>query len=47
MLIEEKARELGIQRMGLHVFGYNEVAKHLYESIGYQYSSYNMLKNLE
>lgn len=47
LLIEEKARELGIHRMGLHVFGYNEVAKRLYESIGYRYSSYNMLKDLK
>ena len=46
-LVEEKARELGIQRMGLHVFAYNEVAKNLYEGIGYKHSSYNMLKDLE
>ena len=46
LLIEEKARELGIKRMGLHVFGYNDVAKNLYERIGYKYSSYNMLKDL-
>ena len=45
-LIEENARELGIKRIGLHVFGYNEVAKKLYERIGYKYSSYNMLKDL-
>lgn len=46
LLAEEKARELGIKRIGLHVFGYNEVAKKLYERIGYRYSSYNMLKDL-
>jgi ribosomal protein S18 acetylase RimI-like enzyme len=46
-LIEEKARELGIQRMGLHVFAYNKIAKSLYESIGYEVSSMNMLKDLE
>jgi RimJ/RimL family protein N-acetyltransferase len=47
LLIEEKARELGIKRMGLHVFGYNDVAKNLYERIGYKVSSVNMLKDLE
>lgn len=47
LLIEEKARELGIKRMGLHVFAYNKVAKSLYENIGYEVSSMNMLKDLE
>ena len=47
LLIEEKARELGVKRMGLHVFGYNNVAKNLYERIGYKVSSMNMLKDLE
>ena len=47
LLIEEKARELGIKRMGLHVFVYNDVAKNLYERIGYKVSSLNMLKDLE
>jgi len=47
LLIEEKARELGIKRMGLNVFAYNDVAKNLYERIGYKVSSMNMLKDLE
>lgn len=47
LLIEEKARELGIKRMGLHVFAYNDVARNLYERIGYKVSSLNMLKDLE
>ena len=47
LLTEEKARELGIKRMGLHVFAYNDVAKNLYERIGYKVSSMNMLKDLE
>lgn len=46
LLVEEKARELGIQRMGLHVFAHNEVAKNLYERIGYKVSSMNMHKDL-
>ncbi len=45
-LIEEKAGELGLKSIGLHVFGYNKVAKHLYESVGYEVSSLNMIKKL-
>jgi len=47
LLIEEKARELGIKRMGLNVFAYNDVAKNLYERIGYKVSTMNMLKDLD
>jgi RimJ/RimL family protein N-acetyltransferase len=45
-LIEEKARELELKSIGLHVFAYNDVAKHIYESVGYQISSLNMIKKL-
>ena len=45
-LIEEKARELGLQSIGLHVFSYNTTAKHLYESVGYEVASLNMVKKL-
>ena len=46
LLIEEKARELGLKSIGLHVFGYNTAAKNLYEGIGYETSSLNMIKKL-
>ena len=45
-LIEEKARELDLKSIGLHVFAYNKVAKNLYESMGYEISSLNMIKKL-
>jgi ribosomal protein S18 acetylase RimI-like enzyme len=45
-LIEEKARELELKSIGLHVFAHNTVAKNLYESIGYETSSLNMTKKL-
>jgi ribosomal protein S18 acetylase RimI-like enzyme len=45
-LIEEKARELELESIGLHVFAYNTVAKHLYESMGYEISSFNMIKKI-
>lgn len=46
-LIEEKARALEIRKLGLHVFGYNDVARKLYESVGYEVSSLNMIKELK
>jgi ribosomal protein S18 acetylase RimI-like enzyme len=45
-LIEAKARELGLESMGLHVFANNQVAKSLYEGMGYETKSLNMTKNL-
>ena len=45
-LIEDKARELGLKSIGLHVFGYNTVARNLYEGIGYETTSLNMIKQL-
>ena len=47
LLVEEKARELDLKSIGLHVFAYNEVARKLYENVGYKVSSFNMLKTLE
>jgi RimJ/RimL family protein N-acetyltransferase len=46
LLIEEKARELGLESLGLHVFAENKVARNLYESVGYEVSSLNMTKKL-
>jgi ribosomal protein S18 acetylase RimI-like enzyme len=45
-LIEEKARELGLKSIGLHVFGSNQIARNLYEAVGYQTTSVNMSKVL-
>jgi len=45
-LIEEKARELGLKSIGLHVFAVNNTARNLYESVGYKVSSLNMTKKL-
>jgi len=47
LLIEDKARELELKSIGLHVFAYNDVARKLYETVGYEVSSFNMLKTLE
>jgi len=47
LAIEEKARELGLKSIGLHVFAHNAVAKGLYEKIGYEVKSLNMVKELD
>jgi RimJ/RimL family protein N-acetyltransferase len=46
LLIEEKARGLGLKSLGLHVFAGNTVARNLYENVGYEISSLNMTKKL-
>lgn len=46
LLIEDKARELGLSQMGLHVFAKNSVAQGLYEKLGYEIKSLNMTKIL-
>jgi ribosomal protein S18 acetylase RimI-like enzyme len=47
LLIEEKARELRIHKIGLHVFAWNQVARSLYEGLGYETKSLNMIKDLK
>jgi len=46
LLIEERARELGLKSIELHVFAVNAVARNLYESVGYEAASLNMIKKL-
>lgn len=46
LALEDIARGMGIRRLGLHVFAYNDGARKLYESLGYRVSSLNMLKDL-
>ena len=46
LLLEEKARELGLKSLALHVFGSNHVARKPYESIGYEVTNVNMSKTL-
>jgi GNAT superfamily N-acetyltransferase len=43
---EEYARSHGATRLGLNVFGPNAVARHLYDAVGYQVVSTQMLKDL-
>jgi GNAT superfamily N-acetyltransferase len=46
LALEEKVRELGIEKMALHVFGGNEGALALYLALGYQITDYNMAKSV-
>lgn len=44
--VEEQARQLGLDALGLNVFGANHVARGLYASIGYDTTSVHMFKRL-
>lgn len=44
--LEAKVRELGLDRIGLHVFGHNPAARELYAKVGYVITDINMVKKL-
>ncbi|CAM4291378.1 GNAT family acetyltransferase [Bacillus manliponensis] len=44
--IEIVAKELGMKKIELHVFGHNKVAKHLYESLDYETTNIRMAKTI-
>lgn len=46
LLIEEEVKKLGLKEIGLHVFGFNETAIRLYQSLGYQTTDLVMAKSL-
>ena len=46
LALEDKAREMGIDQIALHVFGHNHAARALYESVGYQVTNLQMAKAL-
>lgn len=41
---EKLAKEMGIQKLGLHVFAHNKQAWHLYEKMGFQVTDITMAK---
>jgi GNAT superfamily N-acetyltransferase len=45
-LAEAEARSRGASELGLNVFGHNQVARQLYESMGYAAMAIRMKKNL-
>ncbi|WP_404451977.1 GNAT family N-acetyltransferase [Virgibacillus necropolis] len=44
--VEIIAKEIGLKMIGLHVFGYNKVARGLYEQLGYVETNIKMEKSL-
>jgi ribosomal protein S18 acetylase RimI-like enzyme len=44
--LEIVARGMGLQQLGLHVFAHNGAARALYEGLGYQTASLNLIKSL-
>lgn len=47
MAIEERARELGLLGMALHVFGHNTRAHALYAKLGYRPTNISMFKAID
>ena len=45
-LLEQEVKRLGINSIGLHVFGHNKVAQALYEKIGFRTTNRIMVKDL-
>ena len=45
-LAEHHAREAGARTLGLSVFGHNQAARALYESVGYETTTVKMRKQL-
>lgn len=45
--LEENVRELGLNTIGLHVFGHNQRAYRLYQKMGYTATDIQMSKTLE
>ena len=44
--LEDEVRKLGIDTIGLHVFGHNHAARALYEKVGYEVTDVHMAKHL-
>ncbi|AUS12838.1 GNAT family N-acetyltransferase [Bacillus subtilis] len=44
--LDERARELGVERLALHVFAHNETAVYLYQKMGYAMTNIRMRKQL-
>ncbi len=45
--LEEEAKALGVDSIGLNVFGHNAVARRLYDRVGYRATAINMIKDLK
>jgi len=46
LAVEEFAKSLGLESIGLHVFAHKTAAMKLYAGLGYEVTSQNMVKKL-
>jgi ribosomal protein S18 acetylase RimI-like enzyme len=46
LALEDKVRALGLDTIGLHVFGHSTIARDLYLKVGYEITDYVMVKKL-
>lgn len=46
-MMEQKARDLGLSGVALHVFGHNDEARALYEKLGFAPTNIHMFKRLQ
>lgn len=46
LLLEAEVKKLGINSIGLHVFGHNQIATSLYEKVGFRTTNRVMVKDL-
>lgn len=44
--VEQQVKALGVEAIGLHVFGYNHAAQALYQKVGYEVAGLFMIKQL-
>jgi ribosomal protein S18 acetylase RimI-like enzyme len=47
LALEDVVRGLGLDEIGLHVFGHNTIARDLYLKVGYEITDINMVKKLK
>jgi len=47
LALEDVVRGLGLDSIGLHVFGHNAIARDLYLKVGYEITDINMVKKLK
>lgn len=47
LALEDVVRGLGLDEIGLHVFGHNTIARDLYLKVGYEITDLNMVKKLK
>jgi ribosomal protein S18 acetylase RimI-like enzyme len=46
LALEAKVKELGVDKIALHVFAHNHIARALYENAGFEITGINMTKKL-